>query len=103
MQEHIKKILEEIEQGKSLLIDVREKDEWEAGHLSMAKLYPLSVISEGDDPEEELDSDKKMYIHCRSGNRVYQAKPLLEAMGYKEVIALKEGLDDLLAEGLEKA
>lgn len=36
-----------IADGKAVLIDVREKDEWDDGHLKDAKLLPLTSLKGG--------------------------------------------------------
>ncbi|BBM89229.1 hypothetical protein COTS27_00924 [Spirochaetota bacterium] len=97
---HIAKMLKEIETGKAILLDVREQEEWDAGHLELADLVPLSKLKEGYKPKLET-SKKRIYLHCRSGNRVNTAKPLLQKKGFKDVVALKEGFNQLRAMGLK--
>ncbi len=89
---------QELASGSAQLLDIREWDEWKAGHLAQAVFCPLSGINGGDIPTE-LDLSKKTYIHCRSGRRVLQGKPLLEEAGFTQVIALPEGFDALAAAG----
>ena len=48
------------------LIDVREDDEWNAGHHSGAKHIPMSTIPENLNTFEESE---KYIIICRSGHR----------------------------------
>ena len=43
----------------------------------------------------------KTYLHCRSGQRVHMAAPLLEDLGIGEVIPLDEGFVELVTEGFE--
>jgi rhodanese-related sulfurtransferase len=89
---------DQLEDGEAQLFDVREQDEWDAGHLSQASLVPLSSLSEGLEPEG-FDKNKKVYLHCRSGKRVMTAAPLLENMGFSDVTPLNEGFEALMAEG----
>ena len=98
----VQQLKEELDAGTAQLLDVREPDEWAAGHLAQAILVPLSVLKENQRPET-LDASKKTYLHCRSGRRVLTAKPLLNAMGFVDVVALNEGFDDLVKLGFEKA
>ena len=91
-------IKDQLEDGEAQLLDVREQDEWDAGHLTQASLVPLSTLSEGVDPQG-LDKTKKTYLHCRSGKRVMTAAPILEGMGYADVTPLHEGFEALMAEG----
>ena len=93
-------IKDQLEDGEAQLLDVREQDEWDAGHLAQAKLVTLSSLSEGKEPEG-LDKGLKTYIHCRSGRRVLQAAPILTAMGFGEVVPLDEGFEALMAEGFQ--
>ena len=54
-----------IQQGYQL-IDVRENDEWDAGHYKSATHIPMGSIVENID---ELMVDKKYIFVCRSGSR----------------------------------
>jgi rhodanese-related sulfurtransferase len=95
---HLEILKKEFENGLAQIFDVRELDEWNEGHLKGAHLVPLSELRVGLEPENK-DHSLKTYIYCRSGNRVNMAKPLLESMGFKEVIALREGFVDLFENG----
>ena len=98
MKTHLEVMNEELKAGKAQLIDVREQGEWDMGHLKGATLIPLSEISMGLEPEN-IDFDKKSYLYCRAGNRVYAAQPILEGFGFNEVIPLDEGFQELVSEG----
>ncbi len=64
-----------------LVVDVRTKEEYEAGHIPGAILIPNETI--GNMPPDELpDTGAKILIYCRSGNRSYQASLKLLEMGY---------------------
>jgi phage shock protein E len=93
----------------AVLIDVREQGEWDAGHLSQAKLVPLSQLQGGVGQAEyaaklaeTLPKDKVIYCHCRSGGRVLVAAPILRDMGY-DVRPLKAGYTDLVEAGFSNA
>ena len=94
-------IKKELSDGSAQLFDVREQNEWDDGHLNQAKFVPLSLLREGS-VDESLDKSQKTYIHCKSGNRVYEAGPLLEDLGFTEVIKLDEGFDELVQGGFEQ-
>lgn len=64
------------EAGTVLLLDVRENDEWEAGHAPQATHRPLGEL----DPAAPPD-DRPVVVVCRSGNRSGQAAQLLLAAG----------------------
>ena len=102
-KDSIPQVRENLEEGKALLLDVREKEEWDAGHLAVAKLVPLSMLRdlpEGTEGVEGLPKDKILYLHCRSGRRVLTAAPVLQALGY-DVRPLPWGYDALVDEGFE--
>jgi phage shock protein E len=98
--EHIDTLKSELADGSAQLLDVREFNEWQAGHIKQAQLVPLSQLNGFQEPDE-ADPDVKTYIHCRSGSRVHAAKPILEEMGFSEVISLAEGFEELVSLGLE--
>ena len=66
----------------SFIIDAREKDEFEAGHLINAVNIPLSEFREHLD---EIPRDQPVYIHCRSGQRSYNMVNALQQLGYDNV------------------
>jgi phage shock protein E len=107
--EHTKDSLETVkknlQENKAVLLDVREKDEWDEGHLEQAALVPLSKLKEGTDPKtlaKDLDKKKIVYCHCKAGRRAITAAEMLKKMGY-EVRPLKQGYDELLKGGLPKS
>lgn len=102
MQDHLETLQRELARGQAQLLDVREQEEWDQGHLSVAKLVTLSSLMQGECPED-LDKNKKTYLHCRSGNRVYRAAPILGDFGFKDIVPLDEGYDELVGEGFEEA
>lgn len=103
MLPHIQTMLEEIQAGKAQLLDVREPDEWDAGHLTISTLVPLSNLREMEEPDESISRNLKTYLHCRSGGRVQVAAPILSEMGFNNVIPLAEGFATLADMGLEQA
>jgi len=100
MLDHLEEMLQQIKENKAQLFDVREKGEWDAGHLKLAHLVALSNIMEGKLPEG-INKTLPTYLHCRSGHRVQTAAPLLADLGFKNVIPLSEGFQELIDEGLE--
>lgn len=61
------------------LIDVREVDEYESGHIPTAKNMPLSEFP------VELDKEKTYYVICQSGGRSTTACQYLANNGYDVV------------------
>lgn len=74
-------------EGKAAAVDVREADEYAAGHIPGARLLPLGKVS----ARAALvmpDRDALWLVYCRSGRRSAQAVRELEALGYKNVCDL---------------
>ena len=69
----------EVEAKTLNLIDVREADEFAAGHVPGATNLPLSDFLER---YGELDKDKSYHIICQSGARSAQACAFLNGEGY---------------------
>ncbi len=101
MQVNIQKMLSEIKKGEAQLFDVREKFEWNAGHLKIASFVPLSGLSRNTVSLDSYDKNKTTYIHCRSGNRVLRAGPILIDNGFKKVVCLQYGYQLLKKAGLD--
>lgn len=72
----------ELVEADACIIDVREKSEFEAGHLLNAKNIPLSEFRERMD---EIPQDIPVYLHCRSSQRSYNAVMALQNKGYENV------------------
>lgn len=104
-QEPYAKIKDNIATGKAVIVDVREQDEWDAGHLKGAVLIPKSKLDvEADRPTllKELDKEKIIYTHCRAGRRALFCGEILKKQGY-DVRPLREGYEELVKLGFEKA
>lgn len=105
--EHTKDSLEAVKKNlaekKAVLVDVREKSEWDDGHLRGATLLPLSQIPKTD-PGKTLSFPKGtiLYLHCASGRRCLRAADLLSKTGY-DVRPLRQGYEALVKSGFPKA
>ena len=99
LPEHLETMKEELASGEAQLFDVREPEEWAQGHLTQAKLVPLSELLEGLPPK--ADRSTLTYVHCAAGVRVHRAAPTLEAMGFERVVPLSEGFATLAGLGFE--
>ncbi|HEX3132441.1 MAG TPA: rhodanese-like domain-containing protein, partial [Planctomycetota bacterium] len=72
-----------VSSGTAVLVDVREQDEWDKGHLKVASLLPLSLLKkEGAEIPATLPKDKPIYLHCKAGGRCLKAAEILKAKGY---------------------
>ena len=63
----------------TVLLDVREQDEWEAGHAPQARHIPMSELA---GRLEELPSDQEVLVICRSGGRSARVTAYLNANGW---------------------
>ena len=68
--------------NKETIIDVREAHEYKRGHIKGAINIPLSELRKR---VNEIPKDKPVYIHCRSGQRSYNAVLALQHLGYSNV------------------
>ncbi|HVW42392.1 MAG TPA: rhodanese-like domain-containing protein [Amycolatopsis sp.] len=67
------------------LIDVREHDEWAAGHAPGAVHIPLGELPARVEELAQLPDDKPLYVVCRSGGRSARAAMWLNASGWEAV------------------
>ena len=77
---------------KAVIIDVRENDEWNAGHIAGAIHIPLSEIS---NRLTELEKYKNapIIMQCRSGARSAKAADVLAKAGFSQVFNMAGGLN----------
>lgn len=81
-----------LEKGEKLvIIDVREPDEYAAGHVPGAVLKPLGQIQTW---ARELDKDEEILLFCRSGNRSSQAYRYLHSQGFTKLKNVAGGILD---------
>lgn len=99
MAPNLEKIKQEIKEGNAQLLDVREQEEWNEGHLEDAILVPLSQLTQNIEPNNTIKRDIITYLHCKQGRRVFRALPILENMGFKTVIPMREGYEFLKEQG----
>ncbi|MER5252413.1 MULTISPECIES: rhodanese-like domain-containing protein [unclassified Streptomyces] len=87
-----------VEDGSALLADVREENEFGAGHAPGATLWPLSRLARGAAPPGP-DDGRGLVLICRSGNRSQQAVRLLAERGVTAVDVIG-GMVDWADQGL---
>ena len=76
----------------AFIIDVRELDEYEEGHIINSINIPLSIIGSISDIPE-INKDSKIIVYCRSGNRSKSAQSRLNSLGYTNVYDMGGILD----------
>ena len=70
--------------GDAIILDVREQEEFDAGHIPNAVLLPYTQINER--AERVLpDKEAQILVYCRSGRRSKIAAEALASLGYTQV------------------
>lgn len=82
-EEKMEQIKKRLDAKESLcIIDVRESDEYQQGHLPTAQLYALSTLN---DTLHDLPKNEVVYVYCRSGQRANAAVRILQESGFHKV------------------
>ena len=77
-----------------LFVDVRTKEEYEAGHKRGAVNIPVDeIFARHLGILETLENDAPLRLYCRSGARSERAKEMLRSYGFTDVVNLG-GLED---------
>jgi rhodanese-related sulfurtransferase len=80
------------------LVDVREAEEYAAGHLPGARHQPrgfLEVRADLVHPKRDpwlADRSRKLILYCGGGNRSALAAQALQRMGFERVVSMAEGI-----------
>jgi molybdopterin/thiamine biosynthesis adenylyltransferase/rhodanese-related sulfurtransferase len=81
------------------LADVRETDEWNAGHLPGAVHVPKSYLEQW--AEDRIpDKNKRTVLYCAGGVRSVMAADALQKLGYTDVISMSGGFNRWKDSGL---
>ena len=73
------------------ILDVRNEEEWNNGHLDQAVNIPHGKLLNENIP---FNKEDKIYVHCQSGVRSSIAVGILENKGYENVVNIREGYQD---------
>ena len=68
-----------------IILDVREQDEYDSGHIPGAVLLPVGTIDEETAAEVIPEKDSTVLVYCRSGNRSKTASSALSELGYTSI------------------
>ena len=68
-----------------IILDVREQDEYDSGHIPGAVLLPVDTIDEETAAEVIPEKDSTVMVYCRSGNRSKTASSALAELGYTNI------------------
>ena len=73
------------EDPEVLVLDVREQDEYDSGHIAGAVLLPVGTIDADTAAAVIPETDAAVLVYCRSGNRSKTASQTLADLGYTAV------------------
>jgi len=91
---------EEAIRQADVLIDVREADEFAAGHLPGAVLVPRGLLEFKLSGTPALSSrDRKVVLYCKTSGRAALAAQTMQSMGYLNVASIAGGFDAWAAAG----
>lgn len=76
-------------EGRAVIVDVREKREWERGHVDAALLIPVNELPAR---HHEIPRGTDVIVMCRSGSRSAIAQQLLHRLGFERVANLEGGV-----------
>jgi sulfur-carrier protein adenylyltransferase/sulfurtransferase len=82
-----------IDSEDPLILDVREQDEWDEGHIPGALHIPRGNL-ESRIESAAPDRSRRVVVYCAVGNRSAFAAKTLEELGYEEVASLTGGFTD---------
>jgi molybdopterin/thiamine biosynthesis adenylyltransferase len=90
------------EQNGIILVDVREKNEWDEGYIPGALHIPRGFLELR--VEEAIpDKSQKVVLYCAGGTRSMYAGLTLKQMGYEDVISMSGGFGQWKSSGLPVA
>jgi molybdopterin/thiamine biosynthesis adenylyltransferase/rhodanese-related sulfurtransferase len=98
--QQVKSEIDEVKPGEAAarsdtpaFLDVRERDEWEEGHIPGAVWIPRGNLESR--VEQALpDRERPVIVYCSGGNRSAFAARTLEELGYTSVVSLAGGFTD---------
>jgi molybdopterin/thiamine biosynthesis adenylyltransferase/rhodanese-related sulfurtransferase len=82
-----------VDAGEPVVVDVREQDEWDEGHIPGALHIPRGYL-ESRIERAAPDLSGQVLLYCSAGNRSAFAAKTLEEMGYEDVVSLAGGFTD---------
>lgn len=85
------------QEAEIVLIDCRELEEWNNGHIHGATLIPLSTFEE--DSKVLKHKNAKIILQCRSGKRSLRAAMYLQDQGFEDLYNLEGGILDWVENG----
>ena len=74
-----------MDEEQVLILDVREQEEYDSGHIPGAVLLPVGGIDGESAAAVIPQKDTTVLVYCRSGNRSKQASAALAELGYTAI------------------
>ncbi len=87
----VEKVHDALDKKTFLLIDVREKEEWDEGCIPQAIHIGKGVI-ERDIAKHVPDKNQQLVLYCGGGYRSALAADNLQKMGYKNILSMAGGI-----------
>lgn len=84
-----------------VLVDVREQNEWNLGHIPDAIYIGRGVLESS--VEQRIPREARVVLYCQSGNRSALAGQTMLELGYGHVVSLAGGWRDWVGSGGEVA
>ena len=75
----------------TLILDVRNEDEFAEGHLKNAIQIPVKELKENLSDIEKF-KDELVLVYCRSGKRSAEAVDILKENSFKNLVHMKDGI-----------
>ena len=89
----------EVQIGKSKIIDIRKESEYSAEHIEEAYNKPLAYIN---DWIKDINPQEHFYMHCAGGYRSMIAASILQARGYRNFTEIEGGFNAISKTPLPK-
>lgn len=96
----VEEFKEKFQDDKGVVVDVRTKQEYDAGHLAITDAQYDIINGDFQEKLSDLDKDKTYYLYCRSGSRSGQAAKMMKNKGFENVYNIG-GFSRLASGGLE--
>jgi rhodanese-related sulfurtransferase len=95
----------QVSAGQAVLLDVREPEEWQHGHIDGSVAAPRGLLEFLADPasprhKSGLDPSRRVVVVCASGTRATFAAATLKTLGYVDPVVLEGGIKAWMEAGL---
>ncbi len=77
----------------AVMVDVRERDEWDAGHIEGATLLPLSMLRQNPELFTPPPGGKSCILYCQRGKRSMMAGEILRQAGFMNLYSMAGGYE----------